>query len=212
MEPFCKQDTEKISDKDNSTEVIPNPEPKTREEFLQYSLRLTPDTNTLYKHLRLSEGNKVITFTYTDQQYPDHPDRFECCQVLCRERVCGRSYWEIKWGGAVHISVSYKSIRRKEWGHGSEFGRNDQSWRLYCSDSRFSFCHNNKWINLPVVSSSFRIGVYVDHDAGILSFYSVSDTQMTLIHSIHTMFTQPLYPGFTMVSVHSKVTLCDPTI
>ncbi|XP_073719066.1 stonustoxin subunit beta-like [Misgurnus anguillicaudatus] len=195
----------------NSTEVIPNPEPRTREEFLQYSLRLTPDTNTLSNHLRL-ERNKVIVFTDTDQQYPDNSERFGCCQVLCRERVCGRSYWEINWSDAVHIAVSYKSIHRQELGHGSDFGRNDQSWRLYCSDSRFSFCHNNEWTNLPVVSSSFRIGVYVDHSAGILSFYSVSDTQMTLIHSIHTTFTQPLYPGFALVSIHSKVTLCDPTI
>nr|XP_055053431.1 stonustoxin subunit beta-like isoform X2 [Misgurnus anguillicaudatus] len=192
-------------------EVIPNPEPRTREEFLQYSLRLTLDTNTLSNHLQL-ERNKVIVFTDTNQQYPDNSGRFDCCQVLCRERVRGRSYWEIKWAGAVYIAVSYKSICRKEMGHGCDFGRNDQSWRLYCSDTRFSFCHDNKWTNLPVVSSSFRIGVYVDHSAGILSFYSVSDTQMTLIHSIHTTFTQPLYPGFAMVSIHSRVTLCDPTI
>ncbi|ROL41930.1 Tripartite motif-containing protein 16-like protein [Anabarilius grahami] len=38
------------------------------------------------------------------------------------------------------------------------------------------------------------IGVYVDHSAGTLSFYSVSDT-MTLIHRVQTTFTQPLYPG-----------------
>ncbi|KAJ8278280.1 hypothetical protein GJAV_G00085880 [Gymnothorax javanicus] len=40
-----------------------------------------------------------------------------------------------------------------------------------------------------------RIGVYLDHRAGTLSFYSVSDT-MTLLHRVQTTFTQPLYPGF----------------
>ncbi|KAL1005106.1 hypothetical protein UPYG_G00054580 [Umbra pygmaea] len=40
-----------------------------------------------------------------------------------------------------------------------------------------------------------RVGVYLDHRAGTLSFYSVSDT-MTLLHRVQTTFTQPLYPGF----------------
>ncbi|XP_057180731.1 stonustoxin subunit alpha-like isoform X2 [Triplophysa rosa] len=199
---------EHISDR----EVISSPEPVTRDQFIQYSGGLTLDLNTLSKHLRLSERNRVIRFSYTEQEYPDHPDRFSCCQVLCKERVCGRSYWEIEWTGRVYLSVSYKSIGRKELGHVCDFGRNDKSWRLYCSDSRFSFCHNDKWINVPVVSSSDRIGVYVDERAGILSFYSVSDTIMTLIHSISTTFTQPLYPGLAIVSIHSKVTLCDLTM
>ncbi|XP_056604957.1 stonustoxin subunit alpha-like [Triplophysa dalaica] len=196
---------EKLSDR----EATSSPDPVTRDQFTKYSCGLTLDLNTLSKHLRLSERNRVIQFSYTDQEYPDHPERFGCCQVLCKESVCGRSYWEIKWTGRVYISVSYKSIRRQESSHGSDFGRNDKSWRLYCSESRFSFCHDDKWINLPAMPSSARIGVYVDEGAGILSFYSVSDTIMTLIHSINTTFTEPLYPGFAIISIHSKVTLCD---
>ncbi|KAL0984040.1 hypothetical protein UPYG_G00136290 [Umbra pygmaea] len=42
-----------------------------------------------------------------------------------------------------------------------------------------------------------RVGVYLDHRAGTLSFYSVSKT-MTLLHRVQTTFTQPLYPGFTV--------------
>ncbi len=77
--------------------------------------QLTLDLNTVYKLLHLSERNRVITDTLTDQQYPDHPDRFDrVCQVLCRESVCGRCYWELQWSGdIVCISVSYKSISRK---------------------------------------------------------------------------------------------------
>ena len=43
--------------------------------------------------------------------------------------------------------------------------------------------------------ASSRIGVYVDHRAGTLAFYSVSDT-MTLLHRVQTTFTHTLYPGF----------------
>ncbi len=165
------------------------------------------------KHLRLSERNRVITVTDTDQSYPDHPDRFDVChQVLCRESVCGRCYWELEWSGCVFISVSYKSIRRKGRGNECVFGRNDQSWSLFCSPSRYSFRHNNIETDLSVKHISSRIGVFVDHGAGTLSFYSVSDT-MSLIHTVQTTFTQTLYPGFGFglfwgFNVESSVKLC----
>ncbi|KAK9980018.1 hypothetical protein ABG768_013418 [Culter alburnus] len=201
LEHFCREEIEKISDKVTYVEIIPTPEPKTREDFLQYSHQLTPDLNTVNKNLLLSEENRVIKYTDTVQPYPDHPDRFDYLdQLLCRESVCGRCYWEVEWSGVVDISVSYKSISRKGRGDESGFGCNDQSWSLFCFDSICSFWHNNKHTSLPVVSSSCRIGVYVDHSAGTLSFYSVSDT-MTLIHRVHTTFTQPLYPGFEFSSV-----------
>ncbi|KAK9980003.1 hypothetical protein ABG768_013403 [Culter alburnus] len=206
LEHFCREEIEKISGRVRNINIIPTPEPKTHEEFLQYSRWLTLDPNTANKNLVLSEGNRVIKYTGKKQRYPDHPDRFEGYhQVLCRESVCGRCYWEVEWSGEVSISVSYKSISRKGQGDECGFGSNDQSWRLYCFFCNCSFWHNNKQTELPVVSSSCRIGVYVDHSAGTLSFYSVSDT-MTLIHRVHTTFTQPLYPGF---KVFGSVKLCE---
>ncbi len=157
------------------------------------------------KLLRLSENNRVITYTNTVQSYPDHPDRFDVYQVLCRESVCGRCYWELEWSGDVFISVSYKSIRRKGRGVECVFGSNDQSWSLICSRSIYSFRHNNIETDLSVKPISSRIGVFVDHGAGTLSFYSVSDT-MSLIHTVQTTFTQTLYPGFGFGS--GSVKLC----
>ncbi|ROL45450.1 NACHT, LRR and PYD domains-containing protein 12 [Anabarilius grahami] len=174
------------------------------------SHRLTLDLNTAHKLLRLSERNRVITDTDTDQSYPDHPDRFDCYQqVLCRESVSDqRCYWEIEWSGFVDISVSNKSIRRKGSDKECWFGSNDQSWSLYCSSSSYSFIHNNIQTKLPVESISSRIGVYVDHSAGTLSFYSVSGDTMSLIHTVQTTFTQPLYPGFGVYIAGSSVKLC----
>ncbi|KAK9980007.1 hypothetical protein ABG768_013407 [Culter alburnus] len=220
LEHFCREEIEKISGRVRSINIIPTPEPKTHEEFLQYSHQLSLDPNTVNKNLVLSKGNRVIKYTRKEQRYPDHPDRFDGYQqVLCRESVCGRCYWEVEWSGEVDISVSYKSISRKGWGDKCVFGHNDQSWCLTCSDSRCSFWHNYKQTKLPIVFGSCRIGVYVDHSAGILSFYRVSDT-MTLIHRVHTTFTQPLYAGFWVNVIDmeklglfcSKVTFCDLTI
>ncbi len=171
------------------------------------SHQLTLDLNTAHKYLRLSKRNRVITVALTVQPYPDHPDRFNYrSQVLCRESVCGCCYWELEWSGRVFISVSYKSISRKGVGNECVFGYNDQSWSLFCTPSSNSFIHNNRKTDLPVKSISSRIGVFVDHSAGTLSFYSVSDT-MSLIHTVQTTFTQPLYPGF-IVGSGSSVKLC----
>ncbi|KAK2860076.1 hypothetical protein Q7C36_004242 [Tachysurus vachellii] len=201
VEIFCNE-FKIISNAVKGFHIIPLPEPKTREEFLQYSCEFTLDQNTVNKHLCLSEKNTVVTCSETVQQYSVHPDRFDYyLQVLCRERVCGLCYWEVEWTGryGVSIAVSYKTISRKGKGTECLFGRNYKSWRLFCYPSYYSFRHHKEEIKIPFVPSSSRIGVYVDHRAGTLSFYSVSDT-MKLLHRVHTTFTQPLYPGFVVCS------------
>ncbi|XP_062850573.1 tripartite motif-containing protein 16-like [Trichomycterus rosablanca] len=209
VEEFWKEPFEKIPDEVKEVQILP---PQTREDFLQYFCRFTLDPNTVNKNLHLSEGSKVGTNSGTEQSYPDHPDRFDCYpQVLCRESVTGRCYWEVEWSGNnwAYIAVSYKSISRKGRDYECVFGRNNQSWILFFSISRFLFLHNNKITETPIMPSSSRIGVYVDYRAGTLSFYSVSDT-MKLLHRAQTTFTQLLYPGFLVCS-GSKVKLSDST-
>ncbi|XP_048050440.1 tripartite motif-containing protein 16-like [Megalobrama amblycephala] len=213
LQQFCSEETEKISGRVKSVLVILAPEYQTREEFLQYSRLLTVDLNSVNNGLRLSEGNTVITVADKLQHYPDHPDRFDSWfEAMCRESLTGRCYWEVEWSGdgrkGVDTGVTYKSISRKGSGPESAAGRNDQSWTVFFSPNYCSFWHNNIETELPVVSSS-RIGVYVDHSAGILSFYSVSDT-MSLIHRVQTTFTQPLYAVFGF-DMHSRVKLCHLT-
>ncbi|KAM9469281.1 tripartite motif-containing protein 16-like [Clarias gariepinus] len=185
---------------------------KSRKDFLQYFRFLTLDPNTAHPALILSEMNRSVTNSWTEQRHINHPERFDSwTQVLCEESVCGRCYWEVEWSGDVYISVSYKEISRKGRGYECRFGFNNQSWSLMCSHPSVSFWHNkvNTLIRGP---ASSRIGVYVDYSAGILSFYNVSNT-MSLLHSVHTTFTQPLYAGFWVSSSYtSSVRLCDPKI
>ncbi|XP_065122302.1 E3 ubiquitin/ISG15 ligase TRIM25-like [Paramisgurnus dabryanus] len=208
LDNYCKEEIEIMSCRVRCIEIIPTPEHKTREQFLQYFCDFKLDSNTVNKNLCLSEGNTVATDTHTDQLYPEHPDRFDVYpQVLCIEKVCRRCYWEFEWSGSeVGVSVSYKGINRK--GLESAFGCNDQSWSLSFFGSEYTFWHNNEKTELPVGPRSSRIGVYLDDSSGSLSFYSVSDT-MTLIHRVQTTFTQPLYPGFWVN--YGSVKLCNPT-
>ncbi|KAK3545486.1 hypothetical protein QTP70_007736 [Hemibagrus guttatus] len=144
-------------------QIVLSDEQKTREEFLRYFCEFTLDPNTVNKHLCLSERNTVVTCSETTQLYPDHLERFDnYWQVLCRESVCGRCYWEVDWSGhdGVSIAASYKDISRKGRFSEGVFGSSDQSWRLLCTPACYSFYHRCKEIKIPVVPSSFRIGVY----------------------------------------------------
>ncbi|XP_030626615.1 tripartite motif-containing protein 16-like isoform X3 [Chanos chanos] len=181
-------------------------EPKTRKGFLQYSFQLTLDINTAHKNLHFSEGNRRVMGAITPRPNPDHPERFDqWWQVLCGESLSGRCYWEVEWNGWVSIAVSYKDISRKGKVNDSGFGLNNQSWRLDCYHSSYTFLHNNNGTKLQAVPGCSRIGVYLDHRAGTLSFYGISDT-MTLLHRVQTTFTQPLYAGFSL-SIFSSITL-----
>ncbi|XP_018519958.2 LOW QUALITY PROTEIN: tripartite motif-containing protein 16-like [Lates calcarifer] len=191
--------------------LLSQPEPKTRAEFLRYSQEITLDPNTANTHLLLSEGNRKATYMSQQQSYSSHPDRFtECFQVLSRESLTGRCYWEVEWRGGlfggVHVAVSYKNISRAGSENECRFGNNDKSWVLRCSPNSYDFYYNK--INTPVSGPlSSRVGVYLDHRAGILSFYSISET-MTLLHRVQTTFTQPLYAGLWLFGYGVTAELC----
>uniref|UniRef100_UPI0037E72144 tripartite motif-containing protein 16-like n=1 Tax=Semicossyphus pulcher TaxID=241346 RepID=UPI0037E72144 len=188
--------------------LLPQPEPKTRAEFLQYSCDITLDPNTANTWLLLSDGNRKATFMSKGQSYSSHPDRFtEWCQVLSRESLTGRCYWEVEWrGGGVYVAVAYMNISRAGGGDECGFGYNDKSWALYCDNNSYNFMYNN--VHTPVSGPrSSRVGVYLDHRAGILSFYSISET-MTLLHRVQTTFTQPLYAGLRFCNYGDTVELC----
>ncbi|XP_060907517.1 tripartite motif-containing protein 16-like [Labrus mixtus] len=188
--------------------LLPEPEPKTRSEFLKYSCDITLDPNTAHTHLLLSDENRKVTYTRETHPYSSHPDRFTGWeQVLSKESLSGRCCWEIEKRGIVSVAVTYKNISRA----GSEcvFGCNDKSWMLYCNNNSYNFYYNN--VSTPVSGpQSSRVGVYLDHRAGILSFYSISET-MTLLHRVQTTFTQPLHAGlgfYWSVCVGASAELC----
>ncbi|KAM6989433.1 tripartite motif-containing protein 16-like [Tautogolabrus adspersus] len=173
----------------------PEPEPKTRAEFLQYSCDITLDPNTAQTQLLLSKRNRKVTLMSEDQSYSSHQDRFtNCRQVLSKESLTGRCYWEVEWRGrGVYVAVTYKNISRAGSSLECVFGHNDKSWALYYYNESYNFFYNN--VSTPVSGPlSSRVGVYLDHRAGILSFYSISKT-MTLLHRVQTTFTQPLHAG-----------------
>uniref|UniRef100_A0A667WUG8 B30.2/SPRY domain-containing protein n=1 Tax=Myripristis murdjan TaxID=586833 RepID=A0A667WUG8_9TELE len=160
---------------------------------------LTLDPNTAHRDLLLSEDNRKVTEVTKQQPYPDHPERFEHReQVLCRNGLTGRCYWEVERKGEVYIGVTYRGIRRKGKGDDCSLGLNNKSWSLYCTNNSYTAWYKKKTTVVCSLPSSVsnRVAVYLDWPAGSLSFYRVSSDTLIHLHTFHCTFTEPLYPVF----------------
>uniref|UniRef100_S4RQ56 B30.2/SPRY domain-containing protein n=1 Tax=Petromyzon marinus TaxID=7757 RepID=S4RQ56_PETMA len=138
------------------------------------------DTNSAYNYLEISSDLRTVMRTNVSQSRPHHPHRFDrCYQVLCSESFSsGQFYWEVDVGRS-----------KGECG----LGGNDVSWSLQKDNNSFSVWHGGVATSLSVPEPPRRVGIHLNWDAGLLSFYSADS--MSLLHSVHQTFTQHLYPG-----------------
>ncbi|XP_030255023.1 neoverrucotoxin subunit beta-like [Sparus aurata] len=201
---------------DFSKPDIPDVETVTdRRDLLWYACDLTLDPDTAHNHLILSERNKKATDVLEQQSYRDLPQRFGYYnQVLCREELTGRCYWEVKWESFkvnVVIGVSYREMPRKGDSDQSRLGGNKLSWSLRYvqipGSEALSAEHDNQNHDLPFPPAFPRLGVYLDWSAGTLSYYKVSSDILSHIYTFHTKFTEPVYPGFGIWD-GSSMSLC----
>ncbi|KAJ0065405.1 hypothetical protein NL108_009547 [Boleophthalmus pectinirostris] len=191
-------------------EVEPiTPDFNTREEFVRYSHEITLDHDTAYKDLALSEGNTRVTNIGRSQRYLDYPDRFSFFwQVLSVDSLAGRAYFELEWSGPwIYVAMAYQTIQRHGNTKNCGFGGNKESWALFCRQNSYNFWHDGKSSQVmgPVES---RIGVYLDYEAGVLTFYSVQDETMTPLHRVQTTFARPLHVGLWM-AVDATAVFCN---
>lgn len=97
------------------------------------------------------------------------------CQVLCVQKLTGQCYWEIERSNEkeVDIGVAYKDIYNMY--PSARLGQNDLSWSLSCKSEGCSFYHQGNKTHIIGLIPGNRIGVFLDHKEGTLSFYDVSD-------------------------------------
>ncbi|XP_038591154.1 neoverrucotoxin subunit beta-like [Micropterus salmoides] len=175
-----------------------------RRDLIWYACDLTLDPDTVNNYLTLSLGNKKATCGAL-QTYPDHPERFDTHpQVMCRQRLKGRHYWELGWSNSsfesVYVGVAYKITERKGDSSQSELGSNTMSWCFgqYCFlKSTLHAYHNGRVWSDVFPSDCNRVGVFLDWPAGTLSYYRVSN-KLSHLYTFHTKFTDPVYPCFSV--------------
>ncbi|XP_068590484.1 stonustoxin subunit beta-like [Cebidichthys violaceus] len=203
---------------DFSKPDLPSEKITDRRDLIWYACDLTLDPNTASKNIILSDGNNKATNTSVKQNYSDHPERFDGRpQVLCREGLSGRHYWEVEWDNlstqVKHIgaAVAYKRMNRKGVPNCFLF-KNTMSWAfsqyLGCGKHTLEAFHNGKVLETGFPSDGCQtVGVYLDWPAGTLSFYKVSSDTLSHLYTFQTTFTEPVYPGFHVYNENHYVYL-----
>ncbi|CAN2387171.1 RING [Pristimantis euphronides] len=160
------------------------------------------DINTADNYLLISDDLKTATGTNISQKRPETGESFQHYQVMSRERfTSGQHYWdvEISGSGEWRVGMCYPSINRR--GDQSYIGCNNKSWglcrrQLYNSD-QWSVIHNGKEIQLPHQRSSNRVRVYLDYEAGRLSFFERCDP-IRHLRTFTATFTEPLHAALSV--------------
>ncbi|KAM5125774.1 tripartite motif-containing protein 14-like [Mantella aurantiaca] len=166
---------------------------------LQGATDVVLDVNSAGNDIHVSGDLKTATWSNIDQDRSDLPGRFQYDQVLStRSFSAGRHYWEVETSdcGVWFLGVSYPTINRK--GRQSWIGDNDKSWCLRRYDNvQYSVIHDGKWITLPHTVSCQLLGIYLDYEAGQLSFYELGDP-IRHLHTFTTTFIEPLHAAFSV--------------
>uniref|UniRef100_A0A8C5M7B9 Uncharacterized protein n=1 Tax=Leptobrachium leishanense TaxID=445787 RepID=A0A8C5M7B9_9ANUR len=161
-------------------------------------LDIKMDVNTASNDVTLSEDLKTVSWTDVNQRRPETKERFHNRQALSSTFVTsGRHYFEVDTSesGEWRLGMAYSSIERI--GNESIIGYNNKSWTLWRCKNKYSARHDRKVIQLPYYPSCHRLVIYLDYEAGRLSFYELGEPIRDL-HTFSATFTEPLHVAFAI--------------
>uniref|UniRef100_A0A674K2X3 Butyrophilin subfamily 1 member A1 n=1 Tax=Terrapene triunguis TaxID=2587831 RepID=A0A674K2X3_9SAUR len=136
---------------------------------------VTLDPDTANPYLVLSEDRKSVRRGDTRQDLPDNPERFDTYpEVLGTEGFAGgRRYWEVEVGDKIEwdLGVCRESVSRKGQVTATP---QDGFWIMGLYDGEYK-AFTSPPTPLPVSIRPSRVGIFLDYEAGEVSFYNVTD-------------------------------------
>ncbi|XP_051735978.1 E3 ubiquitin-protein ligase TRIM39-like isoform X2 [Ctenopharyngodon idella] len=162
----------------------------------KYAVDVTLDPDTAHPYLILSDDGKQVSDGDIKQDVPENPKRFDACtSVLSKQGFSsGRFYYEVQVKGKTKwsLGVIKESINRKgtiwlkpEDGYWTVWLRNENQYKALESPS----------ISLSLTVKPEKVGVFVDYEEGLVSFYDV-DSRSHIYSFTGQTFTEKLYPYF----------------
>nr|DBA27673.1 TPA: hypothetical protein GDO54_008141 [Pyxicephalus adspersus] len=168
--------------------------------LVQEATYITLDANTASSNVLLSNDYKAASRSNQNPNCYNCPQQFtQFDQVLSLGSFCGgQYYWDVDTGGSNYwiIGMCYSSIDRQ--GPISLIGSNKKSWGLRKAGYTYIMRHNKKEITLAGnFHQEKRFRVYLDYQAGRLSFYELCDP-IRHLHTFNATFTEPLHIALFM--------------
>ncbi|XP_056406340.1 E3 ubiquitin/ISG15 ligase TRIM25-like [Hyla sarda] len=174
--------------------------------YVREASDLSFNVNTAGEHLDITGTQKTLRTSYKKINRPKLSERFQYSQVLStRSFSSGRHYWEVETGqcGNWRVGVCYPSMDRR--GDQSYIGHNRKSWCIGGCNRLYTVMHNERTTHLPQKSAaSKKLGLYLDYEAGQLSFYELGDTIKNL-YTFMATFTEPLHAAFGVWNSHITI-------
>ncbi|XP_068579400.1 E3 ubiquitin-protein ligase TRIM39-like [Cebidichthys violaceus] len=162
----------------------------------QSAVDVTLDHDTAHPNLILPDDGKQVKYGNKKKNLPNNPERFDiCANVLSKQSFSsGRFYYEVQVKGKTdwYLGVARESINRKggitaipQIGYWLILLRNENEYKA-CADPS---------VLLSLKSQPQKVGVFVDYEEGLVSFYDV-DAAALIYSFTDCCFTEKLYPFF----------------
>ncbi|XP_073479376.1 E3 ubiquitin-protein ligase TRIM11-like [Aquarana catesbeiana] len=178
--------------------------------YIQGAEDILLDVNTASNDLQISDDRKAASRSDITHHRPETPERFvNYPQVISSQSFSsGRHYWDVDVGGSDfwRVGMCFARIDRKDLQAG--VGRNNKSLGLIRSGNQYFVRYDNKEVLLPTNLSSNRVRIYLDYEAGRISFYDLCDP----IRHLHTFtatatLTEPLHA--VLCVVRGCIKICE---
>ncbi|XP_071395903.1 E3 ubiquitin-protein ligase TRIM39-like isoform X2 [Centroberyx affinis] len=167
----------------------------------QYAVDVTLDPDTALPSLILSDDGKQVNYDNVKKNPPDNPERFSSCTCVLGKQSfsSGRFYYEVQVKGKTDwdLGVARGSIKRKgkiiaspEYGIWTICLRNGNEYKALAGPGVLS-----------LKTKPQKVGVFVDYEEGLVSFYDV-DAAALIYSDTGCTFTEKLYPFFSPDNNH----------
>ncbi|CAL8387563.1 unnamed protein product [Boreogadus saida] len=159
----------------------------------QYKVDLTLDSDTAHPYLILSEDGKQVHYGGVMKTLPDNPKRFTLFPLVLSGKSfsSGRFYFEVQVKDKTvwYLGVARESINRKDL---IPLTPKNGCWIIFFDKNEFVF-HGDSAVRLHLRAQLQKVGVFVDYDAGLVSFYEVK-AKIHIYSATGCTFSEPLYP------------------
>ncbi|XP_044198426.1 E3 ubiquitin-protein ligase TRIM39-like isoform X1 [Thunnus albacares] len=163
----------------------------------RYAVDVTLDPDTAHPKLILSDDGKQVNHGDVKKNLPDNPERFSLCPgVLGKQSFSsGRFYFEVQVKGKTDwdLGVARESINRKGQ---ITLQPQDGYWTTVMRNGNEYTACNDPSVRLSLKSRPQKVGVFVDYEEGLVSFYDV-DAAALIYSFTGCSFTEKLYPFFS---------------
>ncbi|XP_071381480.1 E3 ubiquitin-protein ligase TRIM21-like [Centroberyx affinis] len=162
----------------------------------QYAVDVTLDPHTAYPYLILSDDGKQVKYG-KKKKLPNNTERFSSCACVLGKQSfsSGRFYYEVqvkgksKWDlGVVRGSINRKGQIRASPKNGD--------WTIWLRNGNEYKALADPRVLLSLKTRPQKVGVFVDYEEGLVSFYDV-DAAALIYSFTGCTFTEKLYPFFS---------------